>query len=365
MLSEFLFSAALAASIGLAGAVVSPDVLNTSENFTVAMVCSAPPNWPMPLTTYNWTGVQLNISETVDYSIELIHKAADEGASLISFPELWFPGFPKGNAENNWTVHYLPMYMNNSLVVGDDNWNHLIAAIQDAGIYAGLSFSELKGDRLYMAQALVSPIGDLLIHRHKLRPSGSERWFFSDGTVDGLKVVTTPRGRMGMLECGEHTYPSTNFIMQAQMENVHLAPYPYLADPGDPTALWWEDIIFDSAAARAYAVYSGAYVFFHAIGAAAAFDNLGNAMVSMNASTDMDSFPMLYSSINTTSFNTSRTYNPDGQQSWAFLQQIVQSFPAYIPREDGILVEHREHSVEWLLSGALTSELGAILNYGG
>ena len=93
--------------------------------------------------------------------------------------------------------------MNNSLVVGDDNWNHLIAAIQDAGIYAGLSFSELKGDRLYMAQALVSPIGDLLIHRHKLRPSGSERWFFSDGTVDGLKVVTTPRGRMGMLECGE------------------------------------------------------------------------------------------------------------------------------------------------------------------
>ncbi|KAG9605600.1 hypothetical protein KCU77_g3598, partial [Aureobasidium melanogenum] len=249
----------------------------------------------MPLTTYNWTGVQLNISQTVDYSIEVVQKAADEGAGLISFPELWFPGFPKGNAENNWTVHYLPMYINNSLVVGDDNWDRLIAAIQDAGIYAGLSFSELKGDRLYMAQAL---------------------------------VVTTPRGRMGMLECGEHTYPSTNFIMQAQMENVHLAPYPYLADPGDPTALWWEDVIFDSAAARAYAVYSGAYVFFHAIGAAAAFDSLGNTMLGV-------------------------------------LQQIVKSFPAYIPREEGILVAHREQSVEWLLSGALTSELGATLNYGG
>ncbi|KAG9634460.1 hypothetical protein KCU64_g15415, partial [Aureobasidium melanogenum] len=136
--------------------------------------------------------------------------------------------------------------------------------------------------------------------------------------------------------------------MQAQMENIHLAPYPYLADSVDSTALWLENVISDAAAARAYAVYSGAYVFFHAIEAAAASNNIGNTMVAMNASTDKDQFPMLYSSINTTSLNTSRTYISDGQQSWAVLQQIVQDFPAYIPREEGILVEHREQSVEWL-----------------
>ncbi|THY98519.1 aliphatic nitrilase-like protein [Aureobasidium pullulans] len=365
MHSPRTFLLAVATLITTAAADVSQNVLDTSENFTIAMVRSAPPNWPMPLTTYNWTGVQLNISETVDYGIELISKASKEGAGLISFPELWFPGFPKGNAENDWTVHYLPMYINNTLVLGDHNWKRLIAATQEAGIYAGLSFAELSGYRLYMSQALISPVGDLLIHRHKLRPSGSERWFFSDGTVDGLKVVTTPRGRMGMLECGEHTYPSMTFVMQAQMENIHLAPYPYLADPDDESALWWEDVTFDQAPTRAYAVYSGAYTFFHAIGAAKAFDPLGNTIAEMTASADMQQYPMLYSSINTTSFNTTRTFNSDGQQSWGVLQQILQAFPAYIPRVQGILVEHREHSVDWLLNGSLTSELGATLNYGG
>lgn len=104
---------------------------------------------------------------------------------------------------NNWTVHTLPMYIENSLTVGSDNWNRIIDGIKEAGIYTALAFSELRGDRIFMAQALVSPLGDILIHRHKLRPSGSERWFFSDGTTDGLQVVTTSRGRVGLLECGE------------------------------------------------------------------------------------------------------------------------------------------------------------------
>ncbi len=64
--------------------------------------------------------------------------------------------------------------------------------------------------------------------------------------------------------------------MQAQMENVHLAPYPYLADPGDPTALWWK-ISSSIQLQLAHTLPSGAYVFFHAIGSRS--DNLGNAMV--------------------------------------------------------------------------------------
>lgn len=77
---------------GVAHAVVSNSSADSTANLTVAMVRSAPPNWPMPLLTYNWTGVKLNISETVDAGIGLIHKAAEEGAGMITFPELWFPG---------------------------------------------------------------------------------------------------------------------------------------------------------------------------------------------------------------------------------------------------------------------------------
>lgn len=111
--------------------------------------------------------------------------------------------YPKGHDVENWTVTTLPMYINNSLVIGDVHWNRLLAGAKSAGVYAALAFSELSDDRLYMAQALISPIGDVLIQRRKLRPSGSERWFFSDGTIDGLKVVTTSVGRIGLLECFE------------------------------------------------------------------------------------------------------------------------------------------------------------------
>lgn len=95
------------------------------------------------------------------------------------------------------------MYIENSLTVGDANWQRLINGVKDASVYAQLAFAEREGDNMFMSQALVSPLGDLLIHRHKLRPSGSERKIFSDGTPDGLQVVTTALGRMGLLECGE------------------------------------------------------------------------------------------------------------------------------------------------------------------
>lgn len=42
--------------------------------------------------SHNWTDAVLNISKTVDAGIDLIHKASRDGASIITFPELWFPG---------------------------------------------------------------------------------------------------------------------------------------------------------------------------------------------------------------------------------------------------------------------------------
>ena len=70
------------------------------------------------------------------------------------------------------------------MVVGGPEWTRLIAAITEAEIYAGITFSQKSGDNLFMSQALIRPTGDELIFRHKLRPSGAEREIFSDGTVD-------------------------------------------------------------------------------------------------------------------------------------------------------------------------------------
>lgn len=87
-----LFQHALAISAVMAPFSYVSANTATSNNLTVAMIRAAPPNWPLPLLNKDWTGITLNISETVDYGIELMHEAAASGANIVSFPELWFPG---------------------------------------------------------------------------------------------------------------------------------------------------------------------------------------------------------------------------------------------------------------------------------
>jgi nitrilase len=50
------------------------------------------PNWPMPLEIQDWMGIIIDISQSVQRGIELIHEAKANGATLVAFPELWFPG---------------------------------------------------------------------------------------------------------------------------------------------------------------------------------------------------------------------------------------------------------------------------------
>ena len=82
-----------------------------------------------------------------------------------------------------------------------------------------------------MAQALISPEGENLYLRHKLRPSGGERTIWSDGTLNELKVIPTPYGRWGILECWEHFHPAMTFSVQAQAETLHIASFPCMSLP--------------------------------------------------------------------------------------------------------------------------------------
>jgi len=104
---------------------------------------------------------------------------------------------------NNWKETHLRSYIDNCLVINSPEWNRLIAAIKKVEIWTALAFAEKQGDNIFMAQALISSSGQVVLHRHKLRPSGSERDMFSDGTIDMIKAVDTPMGRATMLQCGE------------------------------------------------------------------------------------------------------------------------------------------------------------------
>lgn len=248
--------------------------------------------------------------------------------------------YPKG-IDDAWISEHAEDYIANSITVGSDQWNTLLGAAKNNSVYVALAFSEKTNASIYMAQALISPYGELLHLRHKLRPSGIERSFWSDGTDDELKVIGTAYGRVGLLECWEHFHPSMTFPMQAQLEDIHIASWPYTPDLNDSSALYWESLEVNGAAARLYAVNSGAVLLMASVGYSAVLNSEGIVETEILASAPYDQQPILYASVNISTFENSPMYNVDGEQSWGVLKQIESGWPYYVPKVEGSYVEQK------------------------
>ncbi|KAL3434971.1 carbon-nitrogen hydrolase [Aspergillus tetrazonus] len=314
----------------LAGATATP--INPIPRLLNAVLVRAPPAlWSEPILRRDYHGVDINTTTTL--GVNYIERAASEGANLVAFPELWFPGYPRGN-NATWIKKWAKQYVANTITRGDSNWNRLVTAAKRNAVYVALGFSEREDDYIYMAQTLIDPEGEVLIHRHKLRPSGQERDNWSDGTMDDLKVVETPFGRVGLLECWEHFHPSMTFPMQAQAEAIHIGAFPYMPDYGAAGTESWEAAEVNMAAASVYATNSGAYTLIPVVGRAAAFYPSGLEMAHISATASYTEHPYLLVSVNTTGFATIQP-SVEGEQSWGVLEQIRNGWPEDVPKVIG------------------------------
>ncbi|KAJ5113611.1 hypothetical protein N7456_002145 [Penicillium angulare] len=331
------------------------------DNLTIAAVRDTPVNWPLPMMNKNWTDVSLDLNATVELGVNLIKEAAENQARVVGFPEVWFPGYPKlaisqgvinSESPKPWFEYHVKDYIENSLVVGSDNWNKLVQAAVDNEIYVGLSFSEKDAAHLYMAQALIAPDGEILIHRHKLRPSAQERDLWTDGKLDQIYAVSTPIGRIGMLSCGEHTAPEVTFIMQSQTEDIHIGSWPLVPDFGN-ASLTYESAEVITSLGRVYAILGNAVVLQAAIGTATIFPAGSSAVWSqITANASFSDQPLVYRSFNASKF-TNTTYNTDGEVSWGTLQAINEGFPEYIPQKSGELVTWHQDLLTTLYNQSL------------
>ncbi|OJJ65797.1 hypothetical protein ASPBRDRAFT_70193 [Aspergillus brasiliensis CBS 101740] len=337
---------------GGANALAPPWPSPDYNNLTVAIVRAPPVNWPLPLMNKNWTDVAFDLDGSVEKGVGLIKQAAENGANLIVFPELWFPGYPKGIADNVSIANHVQSYYDNSLVEGSSQWNKLLSAAKENHIYVVPAFSHRQGDYIYMAQALISPAGETILLRHKLRPSGGEREIWSDGTIEGLKVVATPYGRWGLLECWEHFHPAMTYNVQSQVENLHIASFPYMPDSGNSEAAYWESLDVNVAATRTYAINTQAPVAMAAVGNVRFIDGFGIDLLVIEASVPFDKVPLMYTSFNTSGLASTVPYDTDGEQSWGILQQINAGFPSYIPQVMGSYVQRHKVSISALLAGS-------------
>ena len=106
--------------------------------------------------------VFLDRDGTINKGISLIKDAADKGAKLIAFPEVWIPGYPWWIwlGAPAWGMQFIQRYHENSLTLDSPHVDRLAEAARNCGIHVVMGYSEKAGGSLYMGQMIIDRTGE-------------------------------------------------------------------------------------------------------------------------------------------------------------------------------------------------------------
>lgn len=193
--------------------------METPPPFTAAVVQTSP--------------VFFNKVQTVDKIQALIGQASKKKASLIVFPEVIIPGYPRGlifgTTLGSRTLEGRELflrYWENSIVVPGPETNLLARAAKEANAFVAVGVTEKDkiSDTLYCTLLYFSPEGNL-IHKHrKLKPTAAERILWGEGDGSDLNVLDTSIGKLGGLICWENYMPFARTALYQQGIEIYVAP---------------------------------------------------------------------------------------------------------------------------------------------
>ncbi|KAI1108587.1 putative nitrilase [Nemania sp. NC0429] len=186
----------------------------------------------------------LNLNATIEKTVRLVEEAAANGAKLVAFPEVWITGYPGWIWSRAVDPPMATKYTLNALSVESKEMERIRRAARENSIAIVFGFAERSPtDSVYISQAIVSPQGELLLKRRKIKPTHVERTLFGDGSGPDLNnVVEIDFGgnigkvKVGTLACWEHTQPLLKYHTYTQGEAVHIAMWPPLPPHGGVTA---------------------------------------------------------------------------------------------------------------------------------
>ncbi|RDW72810.1 putative aliphatic nitrilase protein [Coleophoma cylindrospora] len=126
-------------------------------------------------------------------------------------------------------------YIRNSLVQESDEMDRICAAVREVGIFVVLGYSERFNGTLFIAQSFIDPTGTIIHHRRKIKPTHARRAYWGDGQAESLKtVVDTPFGKVGGLNCWEHSQTLLRYYEYAQDVDIHVASWPLIWEVPEP-----------------------------------------------------------------------------------------------------------------------------------
>ncbi|MBC8945157.1 carbon-nitrogen hydrolase family protein [Xenorhabdus indica] len=172
----------------------------------------------------------LDTEATVDLVCQLIQEAANNGASLVAFPEVFIAGYPYWN----WVMTpvqgspWFEKLCKSAIEVPGDEIHKIAqaAARQHINVVIGVNERSPTGiATLYNTLVTISDDGCILGRHRKLIPTWAEKLTWANGDASSLKVHDTSIGPLGVLACGENTNPLARFALLSQGELVHVASY--------------------------------------------------------------------------------------------------------------------------------------------
>ena len=202
------------------------------------------------------TPVILDAEATIDKAIDLLEAAADDGATLVVFPECFVSLYPSGAwaaKAASWSSSADALWERlwaSSVDVDGPLVDRLTKACADRGVHLAIGVNEREDRRpgsLYNTLLIIGPDG--VLHRHrKLMPTMHERVFHAVGAGDDFGVVEVAGTvRVGGLICWENRMPLARWRVYEGGPQIWLAP---TADDSDG----W------IASVRHIAIESGAFV---------------------------------------------------------------------------------------------------------
>lgn len=172
-----------------------------------------------------------------DASLEKLAKLSEEsaakGCKLLVFPESFIPGYPRGFDFGATVGHRSPEgrdlfleYSNQSVDVLSTDIKFLEDISQKHKMYliVGVTEKESSSGSLYCSMLYISPVTGLMGVHRKIKPTGTERLIWGEGSGDSLVTFDTSIGRLGGLICWENYMPQARLAMYRKGVQIYIAP---------------------------------------------------------------------------------------------------------------------------------------------
>ena len=181
--------------------------------------------------------------KTMDKAVRLIEEAADKGAVIIGFPELFIPGhlgmwytIKKSNPISTHRDLFVEL-VKNGIKVPSPETDRLCAAAKKAHAYVVMGINEvhpLYSGTIYMAQLFISDEGEIMGVHRKLVATGIEQLHYTKGDGSNFKVYDTRYGKLSSMGCGEHLNSLFKLALLGMGTQIHIAQWPSFGMYPDP-----------------------------------------------------------------------------------------------------------------------------------